>query len=286
MSGFGNVTHLVDAEEDGQTSIFSFRKQCVATTLAGYWYDYTMSTGNPSPIYYASTPLESVAMSPPTHRGFNIGSNVYPKKKFIKELLMQTNSGSCAPSRFIILDYLLYYPFIAEDTTDPQILTNSATLPRYTDGEGVQMMMVSMAGRNAGVNVTIEYTNQDGISGRTTAVSEVFASANGQIITTNTNQSGTSGPFIKLMEKDTGVRSVEVVTTTGTDVGLFAIVLVKPLFSSSLYDATAPHEWNMVKDRGMIPIEVQDGAVINFIMNGNSSMLNALIMGMIRTVWR
>ena len=30
----------------------------------------------------------------------------------------------------------------------------------------------------------------------------------------------------------------------------------------------------------------QDGAVINFIMNGNSSMLNALIMGMIRTVWR
>ena len=108
MSGFGNVTHLVDAEEDGQTSIFSFRKQCVATTLAGYWYDYTMSTGNPSPIYYASTPLESVAMSPPTHRGFNIGSNVYPKKKFIKELLMQTNSGSCAPSQFIILDYLLY----------------------------------------------------------------------------------------------------------------------------------------------------------------------------------
>ena len=43
----------------------------------------------------------------------------------------------------ILADYLLYYPTIVDGNTDPQVMNNTVTLPRYTDGKGVMMMAVT-----------------------------------------------------------------------------------------------------------------------------------------------
>jgi hypothetical protein len=69
--------------------------------------------------------------------------------------------------RLVLCDYLLFYPFVDESVTDEQIMDNTATLPRYTDGDGVQMMAVVVAAQVGGGTFTVNYTNSDGVSGRT-----------------------------------------------------------------------------------------------------------------------
>lgn len=63
------------------------------------------------------------------------------------------SSATGLPMSFILCDYLLYYPFVDTGTNDEQFMTNSVTLPRYTDGKGVQMMAVSVAS-NSGTTPT------------------------------------------------------------------------------------------------------------------------------------
>lgn len=67
----------------------------------------------------------------------------------------------------ILLDYLGFYPFIDESVTDKQFTDNTVTLPRYADGDGVQIMPVVVAGQTGG-GCSSAYTNEHGESGRIT----------------------------------------------------------------------------------------------------------------------
>ena len=56
----------------------------------------------------------------------------------------------------------MYYPFLDGDSTDPQDLDNTATLPRYVDGKGLRAYIVAQ-GAGAGLgSYSMSYTNQDG----------------------------------------------------------------------------------------------------------------------------
>ena len=58
---------------------------------------------------------------------------------------MMATAATALPMTLTLMDYLMYYPLIDEGTTDEQFMVNNATLPRYTDGDGVQRMAVSVA---------------------------------------------------------------------------------------------------------------------------------------------
>lgn len=281
MASFNSTKEFVDSEIDGKSRIYSWRKSPTQVTTAGLWFDLSMSPGNPVPQYYAASPLISVALRQSTDGGFFHGANT--GGKIIKSFLSMSNSATGLPMPMIMCDYLLYYPFIDEGTTDEQLLTNSVTIPRFTDGKGVRAMAVSVAGRTGGQSFYFTYTNQDGTSGRTSAtVIQNTAAANGTIVTSATATNGSSGPFIGLQKGDSGIRSIESVTMLGTDVGLFTLVLVKPLFTTQILEQTAATEESLIVEKGTIP-SVQDDAYLNLLCMPNGSLSGVSLFGTIQT---
>ena len=94
-----------------------------------------------------------------------------------------------------------------------------------------------------------------------------------------------AGPFLPLQTGDTGVRSVQSVTIGGTgDVGLFALVLVKPLASISLYEITAASETDYLLDTSTLPV-IEDDAYLNFIALPTGTLSGAPIIGILETTW-
>lgn len=284
MPGFNNTREYVDAHLDGKIRTYSWRKSPTQTTTAGLWFDLSMSPGNPVPQYYAASPLTSVALSQSSDGGLFHGADV-GTKKHLSSFLSMSNSATGLPMPMILCDYLLYYPFIDEGTTDTQTLTNSVSIPRYTDGAGVQVMAVSVAGRTGGQSFSFSYTNQDGVSGRTSqTVVQNTATATGTIVTSATATAGGAGPFIGLQAGDSGVRSIESVTMTGTDIGLFTLVLVKPLMTTQILEQTAPTEESLFIEKGSLP-EIKDNAYLNLLAMPNGSLSGISLYGMINTIY-
>lgn len=283
--GFSSVQALADAELAGQTWYSTWRKSPSQVSTIGVWFDLSMSPGNPVPQYYAASPLVGVPMSYSDEQGLNHGRNVSPLTKHLKRVTVMTSTATALPMPMILCDYLFYYPFIDEGTTDAQSLDNTQTLTRYTDGEGVQVMAVSVAGRTGGQTFQFSYTNSDGVAGRTSqTVIENAVSVNGSIVTSDRANANARGPFIPLQAGDTGVRSIESVTMNGADVGLFALVLVKPLAQLSLRGIDAPVEVNYLLDFGQLP-RIVDDAYLNLLACPRGSLAATALHGDLTVVW-
>lgn len=283
--GFSSVQALADAELAGQTWYSTWRKSPSQVSTIGVWFDLSMSPGNPVPQYYAASPLVGVPMSYSDEQGLNHGRNVSPLTKHLKRVTVMTSTATALPMPMILCDYLFYYPFIDEGTTDAQSLDNTQTLTRYTDGEGVQVMAVSVAGRTGGQTFQFSYTNSDGVAGRTSqTVIENAVSVNGSIVTSDRANANARGPFIPLQAGDTGVRSIESVTMNGADVGLFALVLVKPLAQLSLRGIDAPVEVNYLLDFGQLP-RIVDDAYLNLLACPAGSLAATALHGDLTVVW-
>lgn len=288
MPGFANARRMARAEEAGQYLYASWRKQATQTTGAGIWFDLSMSPGNPAPNYYIGSPGVFTALKQSTDGGLRHGGNVSPSKKFLRKVLALTATAAATPLPMILMDYIGFYGFIDESVLDEQFMDNTTPLPRHADGRGVQMMPVVVAGQTGGQTFTVKYTNQDGVAGRITpAVTMSTQFVNGTIL--HSAQAGTAyennGPFLPLQRGDSGVRSVQSVTIGGVgDVGLFALVLVKPLSTISLRGIDAATEIDFLTDMASIP-EIEDDAYLNFLALPNGSLSGAPLVGMIETTW-
>ena len=284
--GFANVKALAEAELAGQSTYSTWRKSPSQVSSAGVWFDLSMSPGNPVPQYYAASPAVAKALAQSTDGGLFHGGNVAPLTKHLKRFTALTLTATALPMPLMLCDYLLFYPFIDEGTTDEQLLDNTVTLPRHTDGAGVQIMAVSVAGRTGGQTFRVTYTNQDGTSGRVSrTVKQTTAAANGNVVTTNRAVVDCAGPFIPLAAGDTGVRSIESVQMiSGPDVGLFALVLVKPLAQAMIRGIDAPVEVNYFTDFAQLPV-IADDAYLNLIACPQGTLAATAIHGDLTTVW-
>lgn len=288
MAGFANARAMSDAHDAGQYLYASWRKQATQTTGAGIWFDLSMSPGNPAPNYYIGSPGVFVPMRQSADGGLRHGGPVSPAKKFLRKVMAMTTTAAATPLPMKLLDYLGFYGFIDESVLDVQPLDNTLGITRYTDGAGVQLMPVVVAGHTGGQPFTVSYTNQDGVAGRVTR-SVVMGTqiVNGTIL--HSMQAGASypdsGPFLPLQGGDSGVRSVQSVTIGGVgDVGLFALAMVKPLASISLRGIDAPTEIDYLTDMASIP-QIADDAYLNFIALPNGTLSGAPIIGMLETCW-
>jgi hypothetical protein len=286
--GFANVGALVDAELAGQTRYTYFRKVPAVVTGAGTWYDYSMSPGNPGPQYYAASPLTAQTLTRSGDGGIHHGGDVSPLTKYLRRMTGMVGAAAGVPQRLILLDYLMFYPFADMGTPDPQVMDNSQTLLRYTDGEGVQIMAVLVAPHSlAGDTFFVTYTNSDGVAGRVTALHTMNTAiaVNGTILPTQTAGVGRFGPFMSLQAGDTGVRSIEQVQcTAGTDVGLFTLVMVQPLCNWTIRGIDAPTEKDFYLNGGTAPVIVDD-AYLNFISCPNGSLTGVPLNGDAIFVW-
>jgi len=280
--GFRNVAQVAAAYEKGRFSYCSFRKVPSQGTAAGNWVDLTMAAGNPVPQYYASSPLEAAVLN--GDKGIFHGDEKSPYTKFIH------NFGIVTPSigflgQFTIMDYLLYYPFVDGDSLDIQPFINDVTLPRFTDGEGVYVMAVASAPTLGGGSFTFDYIDHAGNSKTSPVISCNTTAAN--IATLITSQQATVAgglPFLPLAEGSRGVRRITGVTNISAIGGLFALVLVKPLFDTAIREVSTMTEINFVNLRPILP-KVEDGAYLGMICNCSATVAGGLLTGYANFIW-
>lgn len=203
-----------------------------------------------------------------------------------------TSTTNTSPINAVLMDYLLYYPSIDDGTLDEQVMDNTVTLPRYTDGEGVQMMAVTTGLRTGGQSFSVKYTNQDGVTGKVSpTVIQNAAAFIGSITNSDRAISGSASWMIPLADGDTGVRAVESVTMNGVDVGLFSIILVKPLgqicFRESQISTAGTINTPNEKDfllYGQMP-RIYDDAYLNMVVLPQASLATTILGGTLKVIW-
>lgn len=293
MAGFANLREVIAAENAGRYLYASFRKQPTQTTASGIWFDLSMSPGNPAPNYYIGAVGAFTPLRQSTDGGLRHGGNVsgLGRKKFLRKLMALTPTATAAPLTMILMDYIGFYPFVDESITDEQPLDNTLVPTRYADGKGVMLMPVVVAAHSgAAVPFTVNYTNSDGVAGRISqSVLMTTQTVNGTILHSVAGGSATyvnGGPFLPLQRGDTGVQSVQSVTIGGVgDVGLFALVLVKPLATLDIRGIDAPTEVDYFTDCGGSMPEIQDDAYLNFVALPIGTLSGAPIHGIIETTF-
>lgn len=280
------IKELVDAELAGKERRYTWRKTPSQVTTAGLWFDLSMSPGRPVPKYwFDAPPATAKAVYYSTDGGLEHGGGVSPSEKYLRMTTGIATAATALPLTMILCDYLLYYPSIDDSVLDEQVLDNTVTLPRYTDGEGVQVIAVSVAGRTGGARFYFTYTNSDGVSGRTSqTVYQNAAAALGTLQANGVNNNASSMPFIGLQAGDSGVRSIDSVVMLDADVGLMTLILVKPIGTSVIREITAPVEKDYFMEAGVIP-RIYDDAYLSFLCLPQGTLAATALMGDIKTIF-
>lgn len=281
MGGFSRVGKVADAHDAGRDHFCSLRKVPSQATVAGWWADLSMASGNPPPNYYAASPLAAKTLD--AYDGIFHGAAKSPATKHLHKLGLVTPTAGLV-GRYMLLDYALYYPFIDADSTDPQALDNTVAIPRHAD-VGCQVMAVAVTPSIGGGVFTFDYTNQDGVSRTSPPQSCSTTAANiASIVTSQQGVAGMpGGPFLALAAGDTGVRSIESVTFSVVNGGLIALVLVKPIVDLAIREINTMAEVHSVQHRPMPRIE--DGAYLGLIMNCAATIAAGQLAGYANFIW-
>jgi cyclophilin family peptidyl-prolyl cis-trans isomerase len=280
------IGNLIDNELEGRVRNYTWRKTPSQTSVAGIWFDIALSPGNPPPKYwFDAAPLVARAISQSVDGGFYHGPNVSPSKKYLRLINTTATAATALPMNVLLMDYLLYYPSIDDGTTDPQVTDNTVTLPRYSDGKGVQMMAVTVAARTGGQQFFVTYTNQDGVTGRTSGtVTQNTSTAIGTVTTSGTATGNGANPFIPLQLGDSGVRAIESVTMITPDVGLMSIILVKPLVQTCFREITVPYEKDILIYNTDMP-RIYDDAFLSMVALPGGTLAATVLTGYLKVIW-
>lgn len=298
MSGFRNIRAWADAYEEGRHHVQSFRKAVSsAATVASDYIDYAYFPGSPAVNFYASAPLEAAIVEP------KYGILIPSGEQFVSRLTVASNASSATSTTnqnqlIQMLDYLMYYPFIDSDAVgEQQDMIPTVTLPvRAGTGAGVKVIGVAQSACATNGKFTFSYTNQDGVSGRTSAVTQTKTCAGGGVLLPYITATASSYPFIGLQAGDSGVRSIESVTFSQAGGGLMCLVLVKYITTILSGEECRRSTTGTIESWGagsqvesvvhQMPAKIADGAVLNFIGQGNGgSLASSVLSGVLETQW-
>ncbi len=253
-----------------------------ATSVAGHWHEFFTANGIPTAGAWSGTAGVATQMTAATQGAFNIGTaSVTPDIRHATSLKMQSPTATLVPGVFYLVDYLLYYPACVV-TGAPTTLNNTATLPRYTTGEGVQCLVaVQTANGATQPALTLTYTDQAGNTGNTGGVltSPAASSAISKLYLNNGN------PFLPLAGTDTGVRKIESYTLSTGTTGTVAFVLVKILAEIDLYAINTGNLMNFTTGDDILPV-IEDNACLGIIGScGGAMIASAAFSGTLSNIW-
>ena len=234
-----DVKGIADAYEEGRWGISRVLKTSASSADDGMWFDWSYTSGQPgydSRIGAANTFTPFIATRNDAVYFPTISSD---QTLYLTGLnLYKTASGNDQISvNFMLYDLVGVYPLIDGDSTDLQEMDNTETLPRYTDGKGLEMVLVNHVApaSSQGSVHTLVYEDDAGVertvtfSAHTGAVGRVCSRLHNPV----GNLFGTLGehgsPFMGRASGSTGVRKVKSVQFGAALGGLWAIYLVKPM---------------------------------------------------------
>ena len=275
MSGFQSQDNMINAISTlGQSYRTDWQKSTFATTAhtAGLWYSLMRCGGNPAAdtILGTGTNLAFQALSDTvaTASGIPHGGNVGGHKVLLSAAA-QTATATTAPCVLMLVDMLGFYPITTVTTTGAQTLNNTVTLPRYTDGAGVQAFLTPSTVMGAATpNITLNYTNSAGTAGKATPVT--LPIGNSAAAVTSVVHSGTGsgkyGPFVPLAAGDAGIRSVQSINLSASYVsGVLNLMLCKPLLTLPITTLGVTAERDLVNQFASMP-RIYDGACLQWLM--------------------
>ena len=278
MAGFSSQDDMVnEISTNGKFYRTDWQKSTFATTAhtAGLWYSLMRGGGNPAAdtILGTGTNLAFQALSDAvaTASGIPHGGNVGGGTGF-KVLLnaaAQTAAATTAPCVLMLVDLLGFYPITSVTTTGAQTLNNTVTLPRYTDGAGVQAFLTPSTVMGAATpNITLNYTNSAGTAGKATPATLPIGNTAAAVTSIVHSGTGTGkyGPFIPLAAGDAGIRSVQSINLSASYVsGVLNLVLCKPIMTLPITTLGVTAERDLVNQFASMP-RIYDGACLNWLM--------------------
>jgi len=296
---FKTVKAWAQSEDEGRSWLTFFRKVPASTaTITGQWFDYSTASGVPVPNYYASSPLEAATLE--AANGIYVPEQTtrrYIKKSVLMSAANAVTSTTNQNQSLMLLDYLLYYPFVDLDAAgEEQVFDNTVTLPRYEDGVGVHIMVVAQAPTVGGGTFTVKYIDTNDVERTTEVIFCAAAQPSGALVTAVANAAGKS-PFVPLNINVRGAKRIVSVTVGIANGGLAAFVLVKPFQmvyvreesrrptsspTESFGDATETEQVTMRPGTE----EIKAGAFLGWIGCGVAGTLaSATLVGMLETIW-
>lgn len=206
----------------------------------------------------------------------------------------QASQASQATMDFMLYDLVGYYPLIDGDSTDPQDMNNTLTLPRYTDGEGLRLVMFNHVapGTQAG-RMLLEYTNS---ANEDRTLDVLVPNNNINSICSGVDTVGTASlTNIALPINGTGIKRVNRVTYTVPPGGLHCLYVIKPLAQFQHYHdalmqadttgAKAALEIDFaLKDGWRMPV-IKDGAHLAFFFRVNGGGRSNTFFGDAHFIW-
>ena len=295
MGGFTSQDDMINqVSTNGKFYRTDWQKSTFATTAqaAGLWYSLQRGGGNPAADTILGTgtnlAFQALSDSVATASGIPHGGNVGNYKQLLNAAA-QTAAGTTAPCVLMLVDLLGFYPITTVTTITAQTLNNTVTLPRYTDGAGVQAFLTPSTVMGAATpNLSINYTNSGATAGRVTPAT--LPIGNSAAAVTSVVYSGTGagkyGPFMPLVAGDAGIRSVQSVTiSTSYLSGVLNLVLCKPLMTLPITTLGVTAERDLVNQFMSMP-KIYDGACLTWLMlAGANTPVGSPISGHLEFGW-
>ena len=246
--------------------------------VAGTWYDMWLNTGMPSTGTLAGSlgtgyPMTGAGSSFTAGRT-SCGENVSPSIKHLINAEVMVTAATAMPSWLVLVDMLAYYPGILMTTTTIQTVSGAVSvLPRYTDGKGVMMYMVTTTALTTPAASTSTVTYNNGSGSKTTPNFSLNSVASTGIITSIPHSGLIAlnySPFIPLAAGDSGVVYPTGVTLGTTQAGGYcALILCRPLATIPIYpgpgNTTVPTARDFVFNLPNMP-RIYDGACLNVLV--------------------
>ena len=267
-----SIADFARACEEGRYHCQRFIKTGAGQSNDTRWQDWAFQAGQPAydaRIGPANSFVPVVAQGndaiyfPPIPDGMQ-------RKLFKITMRPQASNSLQASIDFVLYDLVGYYPLIDGDSTDPQEFDNTLTLPRYTDGNGLRLVMVNhVAPAVQGGQMLLDYTDQSGVN-RTANLNVSVTGINTVCSGIRPAASTDTGPLtLSLAAGVTGVRQVNRITYTTPPGGLHCIYVIKPLAQFTHYhDALLQADTTGAKAALEIDFATKDGWRMPDILNG------------------
>ena len=276
-----------------------WNKNMLPTTAAtaGEWSCLARGAGNPGAdtLYNTGTNLAFQSVSDTTsgatgilHNGNVGGGTGY---KHVINASAASAAATTAPCILMLVDLLGFYRVTSVTTTGNQATNNAVTIPRYTDGAGVQAFAWNTNSTAMGAatpTLSITYTNSAGTGSRTTPATLPAcktAAANGLILYSGTG-AGKYGPFLPLQAGDAGIRKIDQINLSASYLsGEFSVGLCRPLFTLPITTVGIAAERDFLNQLPSLP-RVYDGAnLVWLIYHGAATPVNSGFYGHIDFGW-
>lgn len=278
-----SLDNIIASISAGKTAEPFFQKTPTnaATSAAGRYHELFTATGIPTGGTFSGTAGVATVMNSSTVGALPIQATASPDNQHLLNMSLVSPTATAVTARMILVDFLLYYPALVV-TGAPTALNNTATLPRYTSGEGVQAFIAVQTALGATQPaLTFSYTDQAGNTGNT-ALAMTSPVASAPVSTCFQNNGGLWMPRVGT---DSGIRKLDSYTLATGTTGTVAAVLCKPLFEIPITVVNSMVQVDALAQIPSLP-KIEDGACLGFVvLVGGAMVAAASFQGSIKTVW-